>query len=252
MKKLSGCLLICTLLLTPGVDARNQELVLGIDHAPPYSNTQTDVPQGLILAIMSLVAEDLGISYRPLPCPFSRCLKLAEQGKIDILGGLVKTPERELYLSFIQPAYMQLQSSYAFYTLQGKGYSLHRFEDLYGKRIGTTRGAAYFPRFNQSLALKRIQVNSEQQMIDMLLKGRVDVILGVESTLEHALSLLQHTKPGLSKQPYREVQTIYGYMAFSRYSPHIKIKDKIEQSLKKLASQGALNPILKKYQLPEF
>ena len=75
--------------------AHHPQIVLGINHAPPYTFVDTNQQgSGIILDIMQRIEVDVGFELEVVSCPFPRCLKMAKEGKIDMLGGLIKNPQR--------------------------------------------------------------------------------------------------------------------------------------------------------------
>jgi len=231
--------------------AHHPQIILGINHAPPY--TFVDSKQqatGLILDIMRRLEADLGFELQVISCPFPRCLKMAKDGKIDIVGGLIKTSERDRYLDFIEPAYMELNSSFVFYALKDKALVVNEYEQLIGKRIAVTRKAAHFERFDKDMTLNKVIVSSEKVAMDMLLKDRVDIVIAIEETADHALKFLNQASHKLQKLNYRHTDKILGYAAFSRKYHNLEILNKIKQKMRSFQKNGVLTALVKPYNLP--
>lgn len=231
--------------------AHHPQIVLGINHAPPYtfvdSNQQAS---GLVLDIMRRIESEVGFELQVVSCPFPRCLKLAKEGKVDVIGGLIKTPERSRYLDFIEPAYMELNSSFVFYALKNKNLAVNEYEQLSGKRIAVVRKAAHFERFDKDIMLNKIMVPSEKVGMDMLLKDRVDIVIGVEDTADHALRFLNQDSNKLQKLNYRHTDKILGYAAFSRKYHNLFILNRIKQKMRNFQKNGVLTELVKPYNLP--
>jgi len=233
------------------VSAHHSQIVLAINHAPPYTFVDTNQQaSGVILDIMRRLEADLGFELEVVSCPFPRCLKLAQEGKVDVVGGLIKTEERNKYLDFIEPAYMELNSSFVFYALKNKGLVVNRYEQLIGKRIAVVRKAAHFERFDTDITLNKIMVPSEKVAMDMLLKDRVDIVIGVEDTADHALQFLNQASHKLQKLNYRHTDKILGYAAFSRKYHDLFILNRIKQKMRSFQKNGVLTELVKPYNLP--
>jgi len=231
--------------------AHHPEIVLGINHAPPYTFvTSEQQAYGLSLDVLRRLEADIGFELKVMACPFPRCLKLAQEGKIDVVGGLIKTEERNRYLDFIEPAYMELDSSFVFYALKSSGLVVDTFEQLSGKRIAVVRKAAHFERFDQDTSLNKIWVGSEKVAMDMLLKDRVDIVIAVEDTADHALKFLNQDSEKLQKLNYRHTDKILGYAAFSRKYHNLEILNKIKQKMRDFQKNGVLTQVVKPYNLP--
>ena len=50
-------------------------------------------------------------------------------------------------------------------------------------RIGLLRGAAYFDQLDNDATLIKVKVSTIEQLIGMLLKGRIDTFLGREESI---------------------------------------------------------------------
>ncbi|MEO2281992.1 substrate-binding periplasmic protein [Pseudoalteromonas pernae] len=222
-----------------------------IDHAPPYSYTENvEQPSGLILDILQPITQELGVEIKTVSCPFSRCIHMLEQGEADVMGGLIRTPTREQQLTFLTPAYMALHSSFRFYSLRAAELTVRDYEDLYGKRIAVMRGAAHFSRFDKDAKLMKVPVTSEQVAVEMLLKHRVDLFIGVEDTADHAMSVLQQPTEQLAKQPYHFEDSIFGHIAFSDGFAKTELAKKITARYREMANEGELTELVAPYALP--
>ncbi|WP_286337437.1 HD domain-containing phosphohydrolase [Hydrogenimonas cancrithermarum] len=73
---------------------------MGLYQNPPLSFGTADHPKGIFVDLLQSVAEEEGWSVSYVPCEFDGCLKLLSEEKIDLLGPVVKTKEREKYAIF--------------------------------------------------------------------------------------------------------------------------------------------------------
>ncbi|OHU86022.1 MULTISPECIES: substrate-binding periplasmic protein [Pseudoalteromonas] len=230
--------------------AEHQTIHVAVDHAPPYSKVGSDGDSsGLILDITRAAVADK-YHIRPVPCPLSRCLRMLEQGDVDIMGGLLKTPQREANMVFIEPPYMALSSSFVFYTKKGSNITVNQFEDLYNKRIAVMRGAAFFERFDKDSKLSKIEVTSEQVAFDLVLKERVDLAIAVEDTAEVAMKVLKQPISQLEKMNYRYTNVIYGYMVTSKEFAQTNAAQYLRRAVMDMAKSKQLDKIIAPYALP--
>lgn len=231
--------------------AATQRISIAIDHAPPYSYAEGEErPRGLLIDILKRVSKEVDFSLQIIPCPFSRCLRMLKDNKVDIMGGLIRTKERESELVFFEPAYMVINSSFVFYALHNKNFQLERYEDLYDKRVAVMRGGVYFERFDKDKQLTKVQVPSEQVAMDLLLKDRVDIVIAVEATADHSLDVLNQPSYKLRKLAYRHTEQILGHMASSKRFANDPLFDKIQSKVKELYFSGELDYIVARYSLP--
>ncbi|MDK1290660.1 substrate-binding periplasmic protein [Pseudoalteromonas umbrosa] len=235
--------------------AVDQIVHVAVDHAPPYSRlSENNHPQGLILDILKYAELTSGKKYKikAVPCPFSRCVRLLSKGKVDVMGGLIRTPEREKIMSFVEPPYMVLSSSFVFYGQQNSDIEVNRYEDLQGKRIAVMRGGAFFPQFDKDNSLNKVAVPSERVAVDLVLKGRVDLVIAVEDTADIAMDVLDQPIHKLKKMQYRHTQPIYGYMAMSESFANSGLGSHISQQMHTMAKNKTLDKLVAPYHLPKI
>ncbi|WP_125721256.1 substrate-binding periplasmic protein [Pseudoalteromonas rubra] len=253
MKYFLAIMLVLSLCSTKQAVADHQQILVAIDHAPPYSALdEKGNAKGLILDILNYIKHhsDEDIAVKAVPCPFSRCIRMLAQGEVDVMGGLVKTADRERQMAFVTPPYMALSSSYVFYGHQHSGVTVKRYEDLIGKRIAIMRGAAFFPRFDQDTRLDKVEVPSERVAVDLVLKGRVDLVIAVEDTADLAMNVLAQPAHQLRKMDYRHTQVIYGHMAMSRTFAQSHVGQAFSEYMRKMAKNKVLDKLVAPYQLP--
>ena len=234
------------------VSANSYEKVLvAVDHAPPYGMISDDGKvSGAIVDIMREMQPSLPIKFEYVACPFSRCLKMLEQNELDVMGGLIRTEAREQKMQFLTPPYMMLSSSFVFYAKADSELKINNYQDLVGKRIAVMRGAAHFPRFDTDKTLTKIEALSEHNAFEMLLKNRVDLVIAVEETADHASVFLQRPSQEIVKMPYRYKDIIYGHIALSKQFASSSLAEKIQERLNTLVLNGRLTELVKSYNLP--
>lgn len=228
-----------------------QTILVGVDHAPPYSSVEDDgSSSGLILDLINALPDASEFVIQPVACPFSRCVRMLAQGEIDVMGGLIETQERQRVMSFVKPPYMVLQSSFVFYKRSDRALRIESYSDLYNKRIAVMRGGVYFPRFDEDRELNKVLVTSEKTAIDLLLKDRVDLVIAVEETADHSMSILNQPSHQLEKVDYRFTQEIYGNMALSLKFANSQSGQKVREGMLHLAKSNQLSQLVASYQLP--
>ena len=129
--------------------------------------------------VLEAVARRLGIELKLIYAPFKRALVMMENGELDIMAGLLKKPERETYILYIQPPY-KTRSDTVFFVPRGKADQIMDYEDLLPLRIGTTIGAMYFPRFDRDTFLTKEVVPKGENSLLMLLAGRIQTVASSE------------------------------------------------------------------------
>uniref|UniRef100_UPI003FD6D166 transporter substrate-binding domain-containing protein n=2 Tax=Pseudomonas TaxID=286 RepID=UPI003FD6D166 len=84
----------------------HKELRLGVDATwPPFEfRDENGRYQGLAADYVALIEQRLAVSLQPIkPVGWNEVLNKAKRGEIDLLPGIMSTPERQNYLSFTRP-----------------------------------------------------------------------------------------------------------------------------------------------------
>jgi polar amino acid transport system substrate-binding protein len=230
--------------------AEGTVLKLGMHHSPPYYQTENvATPTGLSLDLLTPVAKQLGFTLQVVPCPFPRCLKMAEQGELDIVAGLINNQQRRQYLRFLSPPMMQFHSAFVFYAKAGTPLKIEQLNDLQGYSVAVLRDGVYFPAFDNAKNFTRVPVNSEVIALEMVALGRVDFAITVEKTALESMQDAGLDVADLQRQPYSHQQHIDGYLAFAKNSPHVAIATQLETVLRQLAQQGFYQKVWRQYGL---
>ncbi|VVN87080.1 EAL domain-containing protein [Pseudomonas fluorescens] len=117
------------------------ELRLGVDASwPPFEYRDEEGRyQGLAADYIRLIQERLSIKVTPVePVSWSQVLEQARQGKLDLLPGIMSTPERQTYLSFTRP---YLDFPIVILAHEG-GPQPRNLNDLYGLKIAVVENYA--------------------------------------------------------------------------------------------------------------
>lgn len=241
---LSALLLLLFAVSSRGADLEEEsltEVVVGVNHAPPYRDLEQTRPTGLYIDIFQAVAQRMGWSPEFREAPFRRILQMAEQGSVDILLGPQRTESRSRSLAFVAPLF-PAEDKLFFYI--HPEHEVRQYEDLYEKRIGVLEGASYFPRFDQDSRLTRESAPRYENLMLMLGKDRVDVVVAPEMVGAYALELA-----GIEARvsPF-EGSGRPSYLVVSRRSPLIEQSDRIRQVVDELEEEGVIKRMIQQYQ----
>ncbi len=117
------------------------QLRLGVDASwPPFEfRDQEGRYQGLAADYIALIQQRLGVSLQPIePSNWSQVLEQARQNRIDLLPGIMSTPERQSYLAFTRP---YLDFPIVILAHEG-GPQPRTLKDLYGLKIAVVENYA--------------------------------------------------------------------------------------------------------------
>jgi len=121
--------------------ATHPELRVGVDASwPPFEYRDEEGRySGLAADYIRLIQERLAIRLKPVePASWTEVLKDARKGKLDLLPGIMSTPERQSYLSFTRP-YLD----FPIVILAHKGGPQPRtLRDLYGEKVAVVENYA--------------------------------------------------------------------------------------------------------------
>lgn len=116
-------------------------VLLGVDASwPPFELRDEDNHyEGLAADYIRLVEKRLKISLQPIePMSWSAVLQLAKEGKVDLLPGIMSTPERQNYLAFTRP---YLDFPIVILAHEG-GAKPRNMKDLYGLKVAVVQDYA--------------------------------------------------------------------------------------------------------------
>jgi len=153
-------------------NAQSKELIACIDDHPPYQ-VVAEKPYGTHISALEVLADVLKKQIKFIKSPnFARCVAFLKQGKVDVIAGLNPSSERDEF-SFYTP----FKAADDLRVISKEGITIKSYDDFHGKIIGISRGASYFPRFDNDNELKKIAIQSDRIGFSLLLKDRIDLIM---------------------------------------------------------------------------
>jgi len=244
MKLLLASIVITTALVMAASPAPAGDVTVAVDNYPPWKIVDGDRYRGIDIELVTALLKEIGLSPTFTPCPWARCLEMLKNGKADIITGVLRRPEREQYLHFIDPPY-KTKSSKVFYLAKEVG-DITTYEELRDLTIGVQRGAKYFDRFDNDASLRLDPVNNDTFNFRKLLAGRVDAVIATESLGDYTLSEM-----GLSgafrKATYRHDREMPVHFAVSRNSDLIFRVRELTDATIRLKESGAFDRIINGY-----
>lgn len=249
-----AALLALWLLWLPG-PGRAEPVVIPVDPYPPWkfvdTRTWTVSPEGIdnrlleavLAAYNAAYGTDLEPDYRGYP--WKRCLELLRRGEADLISGVLRNPDREQYLIFIEPPY-KTRSAKVFYLRKGEGRRLRRHEDLYGLRIGVQAGVSYFERFDADPRIRKEEVSEDLYNFRKLEHGRIDAFISTESQADYLIAVHGFTGR-FEKAEYRHDYELPVYFALSRRSPWAGAAPRFSRIVGELAAGGVFEGIIGEY-----
>ncbi|WP_395502893.1 substrate-binding periplasmic protein [Ectopseudomonas mendocina] len=207
--------LLVLLMLAPLYRAGAAEpLRVMTDLWPPFRmDDENGQLQGLDIDLLAELSRRTGLHFEVQRAPWARGLAALEQGSADLMTGLARTPERERYIRYLDVPYYAC--SPRFYASPALAMRLNDYASLRGLRIGYVLESVYFQPFDDDRSLDKVGVSSEQQLLDMLVRGRLDVLVGTDCQVDYAL-LAPELAGRIARAAYHPDARTALYIGFSR------------------------------------
>ena len=180
------------------------DLRLGVDASWPPFEFRDDQGryQGLAADYVEIIRERLAVTLTPIePASWTAVLESVAQGKIDLLPGIMSTPERQNFLAFTRP---YLDFPIVILAHRG-GAQPHNLKDLYGLKIAVVENYAPHELLrNHHPDLNLVALPNVSSTLQALATDKVDAVVG--DLASSVWSLRQLKLEGLyvsGETPYR-------------------------------------------------
>ncbi|MFI8482523.1 substrate-binding periplasmic protein [Pseudomonas sp. NPDC078700] len=228
--------LVIALLLSFQAAAESLSLKVMTDVWPPFRMlTNNGKLYGLDIDLLHEVEQRSGYRLVVERAPWARGLAALQSGRADMMAGLAKTPERERYINYLEPAYMACAPR--IYVAPDSAPLLTTYQQLAGLRIGYVLDSAYFEPFDSDKSLNKVAVNNESQLLGMLARGRIQAFVGTDCQVDHELRDPSKAKL-IAKAAYKPASHTKLYLGFSRVGDHAAAVERITQVLQQLRAEG--------------
>jgi ABC-type amino acid transport substrate-binding protein len=232
----SVLLMVGSLLLSLKALATSAELEWCLDHLPPrHSYLPGQQPSGPMVDMMQKLAAQSGftLKFSP-PTPTARCLQMMQQGKTDLMTGLLWSEQREQYMLLLPFDEARPETLFVH-----KDQRLKDENALQNLQIALVKTRSYSKGLSDLLEQQQVKIHTAddlEQAMAMLHFKQVDVVAGPQHITERILKSNPRLGSSIVVNPWqppnrRELQS---HLAFSRMSPHFKLHLQISQQLEKL------------------
>lgn len=238
--------LLFVALVVPGI-AREARFVMVTEQWPPFRINDSKSPSGFTGVDIDLthrLAEALGIAIEIQRCPWARALEQMSTGQADMITGVALTPQREAFMHYVPVSYGTVQP--VFFTQKGRAGRVRSYEDLIGPSVGYSLNSAYFEPFNSDSRINKIGISTEIQLLHMLALKRIDITIGTDPNIFYDIARLGYRNV-LEPTVWQPSVKTELYIALSRKSPIMAFSRQIEETLKRLLTDGTVDRILQDY-----
>ena len=214
------------------------------DYWPPFRMAGRDGRiEGLDIDLLEELQRRTGVQFEVRRQLWARALEDMRRGQADLMTGLARTAEREQYIDYLQPAYHACAPR--LYGSPQRAASIRDYAQLTGLRIGYVLQSAYFEPFDSDPALTKIGVKNEEQLLQMQLRGRIEVLIGTDCQVDFQLRDPQLAGQ-LVKLAYQPPQTLL-FIGLSRASPRLAERERLSAALQALLREGWLERAAQRY-----
>ncbi len=210
----------------------------------PWEQSVGGVASGINIDIVNAIAKKLNLTVEYQVYPFKRNLAMLEAGELDMVCGLSYREDRAVYASYLTPAYIPTIKS--FIMKKGSTQAVYVYEDLYKLEIGLRTAAKQFEKFDSDAKLKKSEVPTSNQLFQMLLLGRIDVIAGSYINLLYDAKTLGYADE-IVLAKYNFDQGMDGQLVLSKKSKFLSRKTEIETILGEMLRSGQITKMINSY-----
>lgn len=174
MKRSSLVPIVAALALTAGRAVAGEKLVVASCNFEPYYG-ETLKDDGPVARLTQLALEKAGYQVELKILPWARVLKEGEAGKIDVVFGLWRSPEREGWIAFSEPI---VDNEIGIFRKKGEPLKFASLADLKaaGAPLGAVRGYAN-PAVVASSGVALDEASDDDANVKKLLAGRIKAAL---------------------------------------------------------------------------
>lgn len=223
---------------------RQEQLRAAFSIWEPFVIEDASGQHGIDMAILTELSHRMGKVLVLPPCPWRRCLKMLEDGDIDVLSSFAYTAEREKFAFYIKPAYSRV--SPVFYVRQDGQTVISLYEDLSTLAIGSVVDSRYFEPFDSDRSLNKFEASSEMLLLRMLEAKRVDVIVGSDANVDFEIRR-NDLDDIITKAEFRPDHHNDIHIAVSRNSPLMSQTDQISKIITDLREEGFIARVHARY-----
>ncbi|MCZ4321175.1 substrate-binding periplasmic protein [Pseudomonas anguilliseptica] len=237
------------LLLLLGAPLQAEEppaLLVMTDIWPPFRMQEGDgALSGLDIDLLDQLSQRTGLRFEVQRAPWARGLAALQNGKADLMTGLAKTPEREGYIHYLPQPYYACAPR--FYAAPAQAKALQSYSQLASLTIGHVLESAYFEPFDSDQQLRKTAVNTENQLLEMLVRGRLQVVIGTDCQVDYELRDARWNGRIVKAVFQPEARTDL-YIGFSRQRALQAEYRQVTEALAQMQAEGWITMAAQRYQ----
>lgn len=252
-RRLAFALPLMIILLTWQNLLAAETLRVTANHLPPYMAISNDPNEprysGFEYDLTQLVANKIGMEFQMIECAWQGCMDALEKGHIDLVHALLYTDIRNQFVDYLEPPYLRGEYATVFYQRFDDERVIQNFEDMVKHEmvVGYLGSTVYFPKFENTDALIKVDVKTIDIGLKLLASKRIDTLAGFEELLNEIEENHPNWLKILKHGTYHPSATMQSYSAISRKSPRYHLKEKLEKALHELTESGEVQRLKEKW-----
>jgi polar amino acid transport system substrate-binding protein len=199
---------------------------------------------GIDVELVEKLEKELGITIEIQRHPWGRALEMLRNGQADFCTGAAWTAERVGFMEYVPTSYFTVQP--VFYAKKGKAGSVKCYADLHGKTIGQSMDSFYFEPYNSDSSLRKLQLTTEKQILQMLSLGRIDLGIGTEPNISWDVKN-QGLSGILERVNWKPPEHTDLFFAFSKKSRFVSLVPRFDTAIRDLLNNGSIEKIAENY-----
>jgi polar amino acid transport system substrate-binding protein len=238
--------LLCLVLALCGAAAAACELRMTWKHDPPYQYQDAQGRlSGLEVEVARLALARLQCQLLPVELSFARAMAELEAGRVDVVPGVLPTPERERYARFSLPG---VATRNLVFLRSDIGRRITTLDELRASdlRVGLERGTAYRSELKARLARPDMQRRLEEaisleSLLRMLQMQRIDAFVADEYSTAYLAQQLGLA--AIVKASPIVIDNDPAVFAFSRRNVGADLVERFNAALEALRRDGTLKKL---------
>ncbi|MDC7242201.1 MAG: transporter substrate-binding domain-containing protein, partial [Spirochaetales bacterium] len=161
----------------------------------PFNFNDRGAPMGYSVEYIEILAEMAGLEVEFISgYSWNEYLNMIRGGELDVMINIVRTPEREEFLSFTEPFIQYSPSIFIREDME----EIRSLEDLYGKRFALQEGYFYKDQISLHPEIEILPVKSTTEAVLAVSRGQADVMIDLMPIVNYLTEtlLITNLKPG--------------------------------------------------------
>jgi polar amino acid transport system substrate-binding protein len=218
-----------------------EKISIAMEPFPPFVNAEGT---GLTINMLNAIEDISDLEFEIEIMTYARAKHQLKNHRIQIVGHTPKNLETDEFYLYAQELNWHIDTTSDIFTFERNFFDLSRLKK---GRIGTTIGNADF--FAKQMEIPRdkfIQTATLRQLVDMLVKRRIDVLVFERVSV---MTLLQEKK--MAGVYYQSIGKIPASIAVYKNPAGTKLKEKLDKLIKQLPLDTIFSGYLQFTDLPE-